>query len=50
LNASHPSVDSPRSPAAVVADVTSALLGTRDQMLALAAQLALDNNRGCPLN
>ena len=51
LNASHPDVAYPRSPASVIADVNNALATqNRDSMLALAAALDADNNRGCPLN
>jgi len=50
LNASHPDVAYPRTTASVIADVNAALLQTRDTMLALAAQLDADNNRGCPLH
>jgi len=51
LNASHPNVSYPRTPAAVIADVNSAISsGSRDTVLALAAALDADNNRGCPLN
>jgi len=51
LNASHPGVSYPRTAPSVVADVNSALASqSRDTMLALAAALDADNNRGCPLN
>lgn len=50
LNAAHPSVAYPRTTAAVLADINAALLQSRDPMLALAAALDADNNRGCPLN
>lgn len=50
LNAAHPSVAYPRTPESVIADVNAALGSTRDQMLALAAALDADNNRGCPLH
>lgn len=50
LNASHPDVAYPRMPASVLADVNLALVGSRDQMLSLAAGLDADNNRGCPLH
>ena len=50
LNASHPDVAYPRTPASVIGDVNGALLQNRDAMLALAAALDADNNRGCPLN
>ena len=49
LNAAHPSVAYPRTTAAVLADINAALLQSRDPMLALAAMLDADNNRGCPL-
>jgi hypothetical protein len=50
LNAAHPNVAYPRTAASVIADVNTALLDDRDTMLALAALLDADNNRGCPLN
>jgi hypothetical protein len=51
LNASHPSVAYPRTPASVLTDVNATLATqNRDTMLALAAALDADNNRGCPLN
>jgi hypothetical protein len=51
LNASHPDVAYPRTPADVISSVNSALASqNRDTMLSLAAQLDADNNRGCPLN
>jgi hypothetical protein len=51
LNASHPGVDYPRTPASVIADVNAALAsGSRSTMLALKNQLDSDNNLGCPLN
>jgi hypothetical protein len=51
LDASHPNVNYPRSPASVIADVSSALAsGDRDTMLSLASELDDDNNLGCPLN
>ena len=50
LNAAHPDVDYPRTVAEVIADVNSALAsGNRATMLALAAELDADNNRGCPI-
>ena len=49
LNAAHPDVAYPRTLASVIADVNAALLQNRDAMLALAAMLDTDNNRGCPL-
>ena len=51
LNASHPGVDYPRTPASIIADVNAALAsGSRSTMLALKNQLDSDNNLGCPLN
>lgn len=51
LNASHPNVNYPRTTASVLTDVNAALAThSRDSMLALAAALDADNNRGCPLN
>ncbi len=51
LNAAHPGVAYPRLAGEVIADVNDALLsGNRDTMLALAAALDADNNRGCPLS
>ncbi len=51
LNASHPGVDSPRTPAQVIAEVNAALAsGDRDTMLVLAATLDASNNLGCRLN
>ena len=50
LNAAHPGVDYPRTPTAVVAEVNTALLGTRDDMLALASALDRDDNLGCALD
>ncbi|HET8797233.1 MAG TPA: hypothetical protein VFO89_06090, partial [Thermoanaerobaculia bacterium] len=51
LNAAHPSVAYPQTPSTVLTTVNAALAsGNRDTMLALAAQLDADNNRGCPLN
>jgi hypothetical protein len=50
LNASHPGVAYPRTAAQVISDVNTALLQSRDEMLALAASLDADNNLGCPLN
>ena len=50
LNASHPGVAHPRTPAAVSSDINTALASeSRDTMLMLAAALNADNNRGCPL-
>ncbi len=51
LNASHPDVSYPETPASVVAAVDTALAsGDRDTMLHLAATLDSENNLGCPLN
>jgi hypothetical protein len=51
LNASHPDVAYPRIASQVLSDVNAALAsGSRDTMLALAAALDADNNRGCPLH
>ncbi|HYR26965.1 MAG TPA: hypothetical protein VEU30_00780, partial [Thermoanaerobaculia bacterium] len=51
LNASHPDVSYPRTPAGVIGDVNTALASqNRDVMLVLAASLDADNNLGCPLN
>jgi hypothetical protein len=51
LNASHPGVDYPQTPAQVIAAVNAALAsGDRDTMLALAASLDASNNLGCPLH
>ncbi|HEV2843212.1 MAG TPA: hypothetical protein VG477_00060 [Thermoanaerobaculia bacterium] len=51
LDASHPNVNYPRTPASVIADVNAAL-GSRDRdaILGLASRLDADNNLGCPLN
>jgi hypothetical protein len=50
LNASHPGVDYPRTPAAIIADANAALTGTRAGMIALKDAFDSDNNGGCPLN
>jgi hypothetical protein len=50
LDAAHPSVAYPLTPASVIADVKTSLAGSRDDMLALAAALDADHNLGCPLN
>jgi hypothetical protein len=51
LNAAHPDVAYPRIASQVLSDVNAALASfDRDTMLALAAQLDADNNRGCPLH
>lgn len=51
LNAAHPDVDFPRSPAQLIAEVDAALAsGDRQTMLTLKDGLDADNNLGCPLN
>jgi hypothetical protein len=51
LNAAHPKVDFPRTAAAIVNDVNSALTSrNRDTIIGLASALDSDNNLGCPLN
>jgi hypothetical protein len=51
LNASHPGVGYPETPASVIAAVNAALAsGSRDMMLTLAATLDAENNLGCPLS
>ena len=51
LDAAHPGVSYPRTPANVISLVDAALAtGDRDTMLDLAAELDADNNLGCPLN
>jgi hypothetical protein len=51
LDAAHPGVDYPWTPAEVVAEVNAALAtGDRSAMLALAGELDAQNNLGCPLN
>jgi hypothetical protein len=51
LDASHPGVDYPRTPAEVIAEVDAALAsGDRGTMLGLASGIDSDNNLGCPLN
>jgi hypothetical protein len=51
LDAAHPNVNYPRTPASVISDVNAALASrSRDTMLSLASALDADNNRGCPLN
>lgn len=51
LDASHPGVNYPRTPASVISDVNAALAsGNRDTMLSLASEIDADNNLGCPLN
>jgi hypothetical protein len=51
LDASHPNVAYPRTPAGVIAEVNTALAsGSRDTLLSVAAALDRDNNLGCPLN
>jgi hypothetical protein len=50
LNASHPSVDYPREPDAIIAAVKFQLAsGTRASILELATALDNDNNLGCTL-
>ena len=51
VNASHPNINYPRSPAAVIADVNAVICsGDRQAILALASRLDADNNLGCPLS
>ncbi|MCP3960096.1 MAG: hypothetical protein GY719_19800, partial [bacterium] len=51
LDAAHPGVAYPRTPASVISDVNAALAsGDRDTMLALKDGIDADNNLGCPLN
>jgi hypothetical protein len=51
LNASHPGVNYPRTPADLIDDVNDALAsGDRNTMLALKDAIDADNNLGCPLN
>jgi hypothetical protein len=51
LNSAHPDVDYPRTTAEVITDVNAALASNnRSTILALAAELDVDNNLGCPLN
>lgn len=51
LNAAHPDIDYPRTPATVITQVNAALAsGNRATILNLASSLDADNNRGCPLN
>ena len=51
LDAAHPNVNYPRTPASVIADVNAALAsGDRDTMTSVAAAIDKDNNLGCPLN
>ena len=50
LNSASPGVDYTRTTAQVIASVTTALGGTREDMLTLASALDVDNNLGCPLN
>jgi hypothetical protein len=51
LNAAHPNIDYPRTPASVIADVNAALASNnRGTMIRLADRLDADNNLGCPIN
>jgi hypothetical protein len=51
LNAAHPDVSYPRTEAQVIAAVKAQLASeTRSAILALAGELDVDNNLGCPLN
>ncbi len=51
LNAAHPNINYPRSPASVIADVNAALASNnRATILTLAGRLDYFNNRGCPIN
>lgn len=51
LNAAHPGIGFPLTPAGVIGSVNGALAsGDRDTMLVLAANLDANNNLGCPLN
>jgi len=51
LGASIPDVDYPSTVAEIITSVNNAIAtGVRDTMLSLAAQIDVDNNRGCPLN
>lgn len=51
LNAAHPGVDFPRTPASIISSVNAALAsGDRETMLSLASSLDFDNKAGCPLN
>ncbi len=51
LNAAHPSILYPLTPAQVISQVNAALAsGNRSTMIALAAQLESYNSAGCPLN
>jgi hypothetical protein len=51
LNSTHSVVDYPRTTAAIIADVNTALASNnRNIMLQLAKELDDDNNLGCPLN
>jgi hypothetical protein len=51
LNAAHPSINYPRTPASVIADVNAALASNnRPTMIRLKNQLDRDNNAGCPIN
>jgi hypothetical protein len=51
LNAAHPNILYPLTPAQVINRVNAALAsGNRSTMIALAAQLESYNTAGCPLN
>jgi hypothetical protein len=50
LNAAHPDVAYPLTTAEIIDAVNTALLGTRDDMIDLGADLDANNNLGCPLN
>jgi hypothetical protein len=51
LNASHPGVDYPQSPASVIADTNAALASSdRDTMLDQKDEFKDQNEAGCPLN
>jgi len=51
LNAAHPSINYPRTPAGVIADVNAALASNnRGTMIRLKDQLDRDNNAGCSIN
>ncbi len=50
LNAASPDVDYPLSEAEIISDVNTALVSGRNAMLALADELDIYNNLGCPLN
>jgi hypothetical protein len=51
LNSANPTVEYPRSPASIIADVNAAIAGgDRAAILTLASALDGDNNLGCPLS